>query len=470
MLRESAVPKQPTKLIDRKPSKNDIKWAKAYDEMLRRSRKGEAVRIDQNGNVQTVPPHEQNLSDNPEDLVNLSLTLTSSGDIKIDFDKDDFEEDLKRFEKLKPQLNISNTTTASPITQSKKLSEVIASYCQHMETKDSWMSKSKSQAIARLNLLPEILGDIQASEVNYEIAAQVLETLKKLPKNHKTASEYARKSIAELTSQPHDESLSITTINTHIRLYGALFKYAQSRKWAQENPFMDMKIKDRDSREDKRINFSHEDLRKLFSTPLYTDLKFKNPWNYWLPLLGLYTGARLNELCQLKLEDITEIEDTLFIRIHAEDDEHKAKTKKSVRNISIHPHLTELGFAEYLDTLYKREEKNLFPELKPINGYHSHSATKWFGTYRKKVSEALFKSKPKKDFHSFRDTLITELVTKGVSEDLAAWIVGHSSGKTTGVDYKGKINPHVIKETINKIDFKPIIGHVTSYKPQKPHT
>ena len=47
--------------------------------------------------------------------------------------------------------------------------------------------------------------------------------------------------------------------------------------------------------------FTDEELRLLFLSPAYRDGTHKRPSDYWVPLLGLFTGARQGELCQLNV-------------------------------------------------------------------------------------------------------------------------------------------------------------------------
>jgi hypothetical protein len=50
------------------------------------------------------------------------------------------------------------------------------------------------------------------------------------------------------------------------------------------------------------------DLKTMFSSPDYTADTQAEPHRFWLPVLGLLTGCRLEELCQLYLDDIRQIE------------------------------------------------------------------------------------------------------------------------------------------------------------------
>ena len=83
-----------------------------------------------------------------------------------------------------------------------------------------------------------------------------------------------------------------------------------------------------------------------------------------MPLLGLFTGCRGNELAYLFKEDIRKHPDNgisyIFIRINAEIAK-RAKNRNSVRSIPIHPQLKKLGFLKYIDSL--KDGSRIFPEL-----------------------------------------------------------------------------------------------------------
>ena len=46
------------------------------------------------------------------------------------------------------------------------------------------------------------------------------------------------------------------------------------------------------------------ELRKIFTAQEYIEAKHKKAAYFWTPLLALFTGARMEELCQLYVEDI----------------------------------------------------------------------------------------------------------------------------------------------------------------------
>jgi integrase len=58
---------------------------------------------------------------------------------------------------------------------------------------------------------------------------------------------------------------------------------------------------------EERDIFTNEELTALFHSKEYTEDTFDMPWKFWLPLLGLYTGCRIEELCQLNITDIKKI-------------------------------------------------------------------------------------------------------------------------------------------------------------------
>ncbi|NVK44168.1 MAG: hypothetical protein HWE39_23240 [Oceanospirillaceae bacterium] len=68
-----------------------------------------------------------------------------------------------------------------------------------------------------------------------------------------------------------------------------------------------MKVKQRVKASEGRSRFTEEDLKRLFATEVYARRDDDKPYQYWLPLLGLYTGAGMNELCQLYVDDVVRV-------------------------------------------------------------------------------------------------------------------------------------------------------------------
>jgi integrase len=112
----------------------------------------------------------------------------------------------------------------------------------------------------------------------------------------------------------------------------------------------------------------------------------RHPYQFWLPLLGLYTGGRLEELCQLIVSDVVETNGIWAISINDEGDDKRIKTQQSRRIIPLHPQIVSLGFLQYIDSLKAARGSRVFPELKRIGGRYGHAPSKWFNEkYRKQL-------------------------------------------------------------------------------------
>ncbi len=131
-------------------------------------------------------------------------------------------------------------------------------------------------------------------------------------------------------------------------------------------------------------SFTENDLALLFNSKHYVQGRFKKPSNYWMPLLGLFTGGRGNELAYLFKEDIRKHPDNgiwyIFIRKNPEIAK-RAKSRNSVRSIPVHPQLKKLGFLKYVDSL--KDGSRLFPELKEDKRNKGDFYKKWGNGFNK---------------------------------------------------------------------------------------
>lgn len=177
-----------------------------------------------------------------------------------------------------------------------------------------------------------------------------------------------------------------------------------------------------------------EELKRLFCGPEYQAFA-RDPASkhcYWLPLIGLYTGARINEVCQLNPQcDIRQEQGVWLFDINEKSD-GDARIKKSVKNASsrrkvpIHPELIRLGLLQYVQSLKSCGFKLLFPEWPPsATGKASGTAERWFrGLIRK---TGLRDETPKArlvGFHAFRHTFLNNAMNNDIL--YAEWLTGHA--------------------------------------------
>ncbi|QQK01542.1 site-specific integrase [Burkholderia anthina] len=165
--------------------------------------------------------------------------------------------------------------------------------------------------------------------------------------------------------------------------------------------------------------FTDEDLKVIFDSAAY--LAQKNPTDYWLPLLGLFTGGRINELCQLLIQDVRKVGDIWAISITDDDECQRLKTPAAKRTIPIHPQLIKLGFLDFVADM-KPFGGMLFPYLTANRfGNFSETPSERWGDYLDKVGIA----DRKKVFHSFRSTSNNRLKQNGVPEETRCQFIGH---------------------------------------------
>lgn len=167
--------------------------------------------------------------------------------------------------------------------------------------------------------------------------------------------------------------------------------------------------------------FSHDDLMKMFHSDFLS--KAVRPVDFWAPLLGLFTGARLNELCQLDIKDIQQHGEIWAIHFIDDEPDKSLKSPAARRLIPLHPTLIELGFLDYWkDAQQFLGGRKLFPYLSysELHGYAATPSERW-GKYLEKIGI----TDEMKTFHSFRSTSNDCLKHNGVDEERRCQFVGH---------------------------------------------
>ena len=210
----------------------------------------------------------------------------------------------------------------------------------------------------------------------------------------------------------------------------ALMRFAhEDLGWLSVNLWAGLKVFSTTER--PRRAWTNEEIEILLSQPIYTEGELPKAWNaggeaaYWIPLLGLLTGARLSEIAQLKTSDISLKNNVINIR--SRDPQQRIKTASSERSVPIHSELLRLGFAAYIAKQQVEGKDWLWSDLPRRQAKAGGFFSTWFGRNRKRIG-----LDPDLDFHCFRHTVRTQLVEQKHSELLIDRLLGHAPTGSTG--------------------------------------
>ena len=329
------------------------------------------------------------------------------------------------------------------------MSTVIKDYVAEHQRESSWTPKTTYENESAFKLFLQIVGDIPIATIDSAKAREVRATLQALPPNLSKDPKYRDKSLSEVIALAPDTVLSNQTYNKHISRLSGLFNWAERQGHVGKNPFKGLSLTITTRAHEQRHPFDDDDLRLLFGTEIFKSKECKHPHYYWLPLLGLYTGARINEVCQLHLADIRQEQGVWVLDINDQGTK-QLKTLASTRLVPLHSRLVELGFLEYVERLRARAETRLFPELKHQRDGYSQAAQKWFNARYRSACGITQKGK---SFHSFRHTFINQLKQRSVDGKKIGAMVGHADDSMTTGRYGKPYEPAVLKEVIELLSY-----------------
>lgn len=144
-----------------------------------------------------------------------------------------------------------------------------------------------------------------------------------------------------------------------------------------------------------------------------------------MPLLALYTGARVGELAQLATADVITRSSVEVIEIRA-GHETRVKTQNAERTIPVHSELVRMGFLDFVSEARDAGRVRLFPrEVRDGLGHYGRGVSDWFARLldRRGITDK------KLTFHSFRHNFedgLREADLHGTPK--AAYLAGRTGG------------------------------------------
>ena len=366
--------------------------------------------------------------------------------------------------------SVGSSIPANPVEVSSQLNSLQStpiSKCIDLfiSEKDGVREKTERENRYSIRFLIECFGDIQIGLVDKEKSNIIKNHIKNYPKNRTKNPKYRDKDFHSLMKMkiPQNDIIHLTTINKHLDHLSSFMSWCVNNGYSDMNPFAGVKIKQKKSPRDERDRFSEKELKQIFSKNnylYYAEVEKDNYYRYWVPLIGVFTGMRLGEICSLYLDNVREIAGNhrkkrwcLDILEEPNRPDKKLKTQSSRRIIPIHDTLLDLGFIDFVKLLKKEpNRKRLFEELVYRDGSYGRGMSRFWNS---RYLPLLGVKTEKNGFHSLRHSVIDHLKQVGVEPHFIAEYVGQKHGSMTMDRYGKGYNPDILyNKCVKKIVYQ----------------
>jgi integrase len=311
----------------------------------------------------------------------------------------------------------------------------------------------------------QVHGDLRVGQITRQHARTFRDALVRLPTRLPKALQ--KLPVLKLIDHPdavHLPRQAAATVNKAITLLSAIVAAAVDRHdlhdslpgWS--NPFAKLQLRVETSARNRRRPFSIDELNRIFADPVIRDGDLPDAGGAglaakWVPLIAVFTGARREEICQLRPENVQfdAVSGRHFFEITDREEGQSVKTLSSVRRVPVHRQLVDLGFLDYLQAIRRGGHQWLFPYLKVSkDGSRGDAFGKWFG---RKLNAIGIKEEPGAVFHSFRHGFVDRARDCDVPREIRTALTGHSGGQTVHDRYGHGFSIQRLAVEMDKISY-----------------
>lgn len=264
--------------------------------------------------------------------------------------------------------------------------------------------------------------------------------------------------IEDAVAAARTQRLSATTIKRHQTALHSIFEHALSQRMIASNPFKGRLLTEAEVKRWKKSAARTERVgwgdavytlleSEVFSTPL---ADIGEPL-FWAPLIAMYAGLRLEEICQLRVRDFAKEDGIIFLAVQDELGSQLVKSVNGYRRVPLHNALLDIGLPKLVELRRQTGMSRLFPDMPRSKSKGTMSAimSKRFGYYirsRGIKDEGL-------DFHALRTEFLVRLTRAKAPDHVRKGLMGHEQTNTTDANYFRAGERMVdLKEYVDRID------------------
>ena len=344
----------------------------------------------------------------------------------------------------------------------------------------AWAANTREAYETSRKLAVALIGEtLPVASISRAHCRDMLDVLRFLPANAgKLFPKLSPREAADRARLRGDiKVISAANANSLMSNMSSFLNWAVNEELLARNPARGLRLPDPINKRDKRSPFDRDQLHAIFNAPLYrgcvdgargyNKVGTQRPRNarFWVPLIALFTGARLGEICQLDVTDLRTVDgvDCIVVSLRSLNGttDKRLKTNASDRLIPVHPVLIECGLLHFAEAKRNAGEKKLFDDIETgSTGLRPVAFSKWFTQFLR----ACGAQRSRTSFHSFRHNFRDELRAARIDHDIALLLGGWTTGSSrTAVheNYGSGYRVDALNEAVGKLSFEQVdVRHI----------
>jgi len=366
----------------------------------------------------------------------------------------ELQEKLQQSESILGSRILRNDDEVVEVEETPLITDLIEEYLEEIKRQKDLREKTIVEYRTVLEMMVEIIGDFPIKKLSQKHGRLFSSSIEKLPPRRKFDGRYKNKSIKEIIKMDVKLTMDTRTINTLIQRCSTWLNWVIRKGYYEDrNVFHGKSISSNKKKSViTREPFNEKQLKLIFGKNyLDRSLNSVSPCRfvfYWVGILGLFHGTRLQETTQLHINDIYPLNKLWVIDINDKTKDKKLKTLHSKRIIPLHQTLIDLGFLDYIKILEQKGKERVFHELTLGRDGYTKNPSKFFNDYLRELG---IKSPSKKyDFHSLRHTCNNSLIQSDVNEEHRNDYLGWGNTGMSKSVYGKPFEPSILQTRCSK--------------------
>lgn len=350
----------------------------------------------------------------------------------------------------------------------RSLVEIVEEAARINVKSEDWVQHTARQHLNLAKLFVRFLKHDNPRRVRQSDIAQFRSFLIGLPKTYGKSPKDHELPIEALverakTLPPEQVGLSKSTMNRHMTQIGNIADICKHAGYPFGNfeGVAGLRSKKK-GRGNERPKFETQELETLCKLPVWNGCLGErqrldvgphviHDSSYWVPLIGMYTGARREEICALLVSEIETIDGEMPCIHFKRNELRKLKTEVSERRVPIHAELLRLGFLDYVEAVRALGHKALFPELIAVAA-NTPLGDVFYDDWVQLRDAALPDARKEgKVFHSLRHWCNNEMKQALVFSEIRRDILGHANSDMNEGRYSSVARLKVMEEALAKL-------------------